>query len=428
MRRRRIVRRYGFWKIGVVGILLLALLVVGSQGSHRAAARPLGSANVAVRPITQAVYVGQVFTVYIRIEGSGNVVGADMWLHFDSNALEALSLSDGGVLDVRLGGSIDNQNGVVKYGAGTFGNPKTPPFTLCIIRFRAKGPLGSTPLTLDASHTDVQSPDGSILGSLISGQVVVTPAPTPTPTPTVTPTPPPTSTPTPTPTASPTPTFTPTPTPLPVRICAFSYHDVNRNGHQDGDEPLLAGAKISLRNEGQSLLAEMTTKTEGPVCFPQCPAGVYVLQEENPPGFSSTTPDVWGLYVTSGTTVTIPFGDVLTHGYVEGTLFEDEDRDGQQNSGERAIPHARVRLEKASSGRAPNQATPPLETETDEDGHFVFDEVPWGTYDLEVTEVPPGFLAPPPVTLTVEPDTHYQVIPLAAPPVQSQVYIPLMVK
>ncbi len=408
-------------------LILVAVLAVrperrpytdGAATSTRPELRPQGTADLAVRPAVQTVYSGQEFWVTLRVEGSGEVVGADAWLHFDPAFLEALALVDGGTLDVRLGASIDNGQGLVKYGAGTFGAPKIPPFTLVSIRFRAKGPLGSTLLSLDPAHTDVQSPNGSILGALRNGQVQVVPPPSPTPTPTATPTP----TVTPTPTATPTPT--PTPTPLPVRVCAFVYHDRNRNGRQDTGEPLLADARLRLRDTSHTLLAEAVSREEGPVCFPEYPAGAYLLEEENPPGFSSTTPDMWGIFLTAGMSLTVSFGDVLTHGYVEGTLFEDRDGDGVRTPEERPIPHARVVLESPAFRTGARPALR-LETESDAEGHFVFPEVPWGTYRLWVTDTPPGYLPPPVQTVEVAPEAHVVRVTVPVPPPRGQWYVPL---
>ena len=380
--------------------------------------------NVAVRPATLYVYPGQVFDVRVQLEGSGGVVGADMWLRFDTTYLKALAVYDGGALPVQLAASVDNTTGVVKYGAGTFGSPVNAPFTLAIVRFQAKGPLGNTNLVLDPAHTDVQGTSGSLLGALVNGTVHIVPAPTPTPTPTVTPTPTPTATPSPTPTRTPTPTPTATPTPLPVQVCAFAFLDENRDGRPQGDEPLLAGASVRLYQGPPpgTLVEERTTTTAGPTCFEPQPAGFYTVQEVNPPGYISTSPDWWGLYLAPGAQVTLAFGDVPEGAVVRGVLFVDEDGDGVQDAGEPGIPDALVVLE--GDGQRERYLAARWETRTDAQGQFAFTGVTPGSYTLTAVEVPPGYLPPPPQQVEVQSGAAEVTVEAPAPAPRYRVYVP----
>lgn len=405
------------------GLLVSGGPIAGARASH---ARPSGGATVAVRPSYVLVHPGQQFSIQIRIEGTGTVVGADMWLHFDPTLLTAVTVIDGGALDVRLGQAIDNTNGVVKYGAGTFGAGVQPPFTLCTIVFRAKGPLGTSNLTLDAGHTDVQGPSGSILGGLVHGRVNITPAPTATATPTSTATPLPTATPTPTGTPTPTPTPTATPTPLPVHICALVYNDLDANGFRDRDEPLVEGATLRLYTRDRNLIAEDTSRDTGPLCFPDQEAGVYILSEENLPGYRSTTADVWGLYLDAGADALVEFGDVPEYGSVRGVLFEDANDNGRQDAGERVVPGARLRLEGIGSGRGRLQGR--YETQTDARGRYTFDQVAFGAYTLSVVETPPGYLLPAPTTVNVTKRRPAVQVDLPAPPAAFHTYVPLVAK
>ncbi len=417
-------------------LVVFVLMVFAVTMYVRVQAAPQ-AVTVAVSPTTSTVYPGQQFVIQVLVQGSGAAVGADMWLYFDPALLEVVTVTDGGALDVRLGLTIDNTNGVVKYGAGTFGAPVAAPFVLATIVFRAKGPLGTSDLTLDAAHTDVQGESGSILGGLIHGRVNVVAPPTATPTPTATSTPTitpsPTRTPTPTPSPSPSPTSTPTvtptatatPTPQPVRICALVFNDVNRNGIRDDDEEQLAGALVRLYTVERALIAQDRTSSDRLTCFSDLPAGTYILEEENPPAYTSTTPDMWGLYLSPGAEITVLFGDVAEYGLVEGVLYEDANDNGVQDPGERPIPDARVVLQEttfASQRARPAQTR--YETITDALGRFTFDQVAFGTYTLYAEEVPAGYLPPPPTIVQVSQTSPEVYTEVPAPPVRARLYMP----
>ncbi len=135
-------------------------------------------------------------------------------------------------------------------------------------------------------------------------------APPPPPTNTPRPTSPPTATPlpssTPTATASPTPEATATPKPAAIKVLAFE--DRNGNGLRDAGEPLLAGAHITVLNMQRTPLA--THKTDGasePYTFGGLAPGQYLVTEEDPPGYTSTAPKVWGVALAEGTEMTIAF-------------------------------------------------------------------------------------------------------------------------
>ncbi len=154
-----------------------------------------------------------------------------------------------------------------------------------------------------------------------------TPTPTPctgpgcpTPTPTFTPSPTPTwtwtPTATPTPLATPTftPTFTPTPTPTPAnpygRIYGTVWEDVDRDGLRDPSEPTLAGAKVYLYSASNNLLAMRVTLSDGRYEFSALDPGTYRLVEEDPPGYTSSSPnDVWPIPLNAGSEVRVDFGD-----------------------------------------------------------------------------------------------------------------------
>lgn len=130
-----------------------------------------------------------------------------------------------------------------------------------------------------------------------------------TPTPTITNTPTKTATPTATPTFTPTLTPTPTPTRFTGDIHGLVWHDMNGNRLRDPDEPPLPNAQVILRTMEGALMMLQTTGGDGVYMMGEIVPGSYWLQEVDPPGFISTTPNDWGVTVFSNTSVRINFGD-----------------------------------------------------------------------------------------------------------------------
>lgn len=142
-----------------------------------------------------------------------------------------------------------------------------------------------------------------------------TPTPTKTPTPTATPTKTPTATPTKTPTPTPTPTWTPTPFPTPTptpapidgTLCIQKFYDVNQNGAQNANEPLLPGWTFTI-GQGTTPLGQVTTGSSGSVCINLAP-GTYTIAEVLQQGWFPTTPNPLTVTIGSGQTVTAIFGN-----------------------------------------------------------------------------------------------------------------------
>jgi dienelactone hydrolase len=139
-----------------------------------------------------------------------------------------------------------------------------------------------------------------------------TPTTTPTPTRTATATPTPTATPTrtATPTASPTSTATPSPTPLAGGIRGVVWNDANRNQVRDVGEPGVAGALVSLSENG-ALLAQTQTAADGTFGF----AGLavdryYTVTQATPHAYQPTTPSQRVVLVTAGVQIDVDFGIV----------------------------------------------------------------------------------------------------------------------
>jgi len=144
-----------------------------------------------------------------------------------------------------------------------------------------------------------------------------TATPTPTSTPTSTSTPAGTATPTPTATGAPGATFTPTPTTTASTgsLCVLVYSDRNGNQQRDTGEGLLIGAVVTVTTYDGAVVGVRTTNGTEPYCFTGLAPGTYVVREQNPPGYESTTLDVWGVAVDAGYSTVVEFGDRASRYY-----------------------------------------------------------------------------------------------------------------
>ena len=108
------------------------------------------------------------------------------------------------------------------------------------------------------------------------------------------------------------PTFTPTPTPSTGNLCVLVYHDRNRDGvRQSDEEELLVSAAVFVRSISSGITFSKTTSSAvEPACFDALPPDFYVVREKNPPGYRSTTDDIWGAVISANVTIHVPFGDV----------------------------------------------------------------------------------------------------------------------
>ena len=178
------------------------------------------------------------------------------------------------------------------------------------------------------------------------------------------------------------------------------FYDRNDDGVQQGDEPGLADVEVLLYTPGPDgecntaddvLQARTWTDRDGHYRFDGLPAGVYCVKV-----VESTLPNS---ALTLGSHFTNPHGPVnlaagseyldadfgFTAAEIRGTVFEDANGNGVQETGEEGISGASVCLYTAGS------TTPLRCVDTDADGHYAFPMLAPGDYTVQLVSWPRGY-------------------------------------
>jgi protocatechuate 3,4-dioxygenase beta subunit len=193
-----------------------------------------------------------------------------------------------------------------------------------------------------------------------------------------------------------------------VSVGDLVWFDVDRDGRQDEGEPGIAGVTVRLYDADGELVATTTTDEDGRYLFVGLPYGAYTVEVVPPDGFVSTLTGVGDTegdssYLTStsrlldtpgASDLTLDFGFWRPAVSVGDLVWLDLDRDGIQDADEPGIAGVVLRLE-VWDGTGWVRAVDVFGAEvadetTGEDGRYLFDRLPLGTYRVSVVEPPPG--------------------------------------
>lgn len=160
------------------------------------------------------------------------------------------------------------------------------------------------------------------------------------------------------------------------------YYDPERDGADNG-EPGIPGVTITLIQNG-TVVATTVTGPDGSYRFENLSAGDYTIEETQPDGYGSSTPDSRAVNVSPGQSQSIDFGDTLST--LAGSVYIDSNDDGARQPGETGIEGVTVTL----TGTNAAGAAVTLTVTTDATGAFRFADLLSGTYTLTETQ-PAGF-------------------------------------
>ncbi|MBX7106576.1 MAG: immunoglobulin domain-containing protein, partial [Gemmataceae bacterium] len=154
-------------------------------------------------------------------------------------------------------------------------------------------------------------------------------------------------------------------------IRGLVFDDTDGDGTRDDAESGLTG--VTVRLTGGGISRTTTTSSSGAYEFAQVTPGSYALEEIDPSGYSSTTPNVRNVSLTAGGSATANFGDQAA-GAISGVVFNDLNGSGVQDAGENGIAGVDVRLAGEDGQRT---------RVTDANGAYSFDAVTPGAYTVE---------------------------------------------
>jgi len=159
------------------------------------------------------------------------------------------------------------------------------------------------------------------------------------------------------------------------------FEDLNGDGVQEAAEDGIGNVTLELWQDG-TRIATTATGGDGAYEFTDVNAGNYTVQEKDPAGTFSTTPNEVAVSVATGGSATANFGDQRT-GTISGAAFSDLNGSGVQDAGGNGIVGVVVKLlQEGSLIEA---------TTTDGDGAYCFIGVTAGRYTVEATR-PAGFI------------------------------------
>ena len=183
----------------------------------------------------------------------------------------------------------------------------------------------------------------------------------------------------------------PTKTPPGGSITGTVFNDANGNGKQDSGDLGIANVSVYIDTTSAAVFKtgdpETTTNASGIYTFTGLSAGTYVVRQILPSGDTQTLPTRgYGNHVTlaaNQSATNINFGDenstVVTPpgGSISGTVFNDANGNGKQDSGELGIANVSVYIDTTSAAVF---KTGDPETTTNASGVYTFTGLSAGAY------------------------------------------------
>ncbi|MCB9262903.1 MAG: carboxypeptidase regulatory-like domain-containing protein [Flavobacteriales bacterium] len=183
----------------------------------------------------------------------------------------------------------------------------------------------------------------------------------------------------------------------------YVWLDLNKDGDQDANEPAMSGIEVTLFNSSDNLLGTTKTDANGRYRFGDLTSGTYYVQFHLPPNYkftSQTTGTSFGSDANP-TTGKTPNVSISTNNHLDldaglipaensvGSIGDyvwfDENSNGIQDYSEKGFSGVLVTLYDNSGNKLMN-------TYTDKNGMYLFNNLDAGTYVVGMNPVP-GFIA-----------------------------------
>ncbi|MGA0606548.1 SdrD B-like domain-containing protein [Phenylobacterium sp. VNQ135] len=170
--------------------------------------------------------------------------------------------------------------------------------------------------------------------------------------------------------------------PVDTSLTGRVFLDPQRDGVDDNERGI-SGVIVRLLQNG-SVVQVVTTDADGGFSFPGVGPGAYTVEELQPAGYGSSTPNSVAVVVTTGTPAFVRFGETVST--LSGAVYVDANNDNVRQADEAGIAGVELRLTGTAEGGAPVSLT----ATTGPDGAYRFTEVLGGNYILTETQ-PAGF-------------------------------------
>ncbi len=168
----------------------------------------------------------------------------------------------------------------------------------------------------------------------------------------------------------------------------FVWEDLNCNGFLEPNESGISGVNINLQGMdlfGIAVQLSTTSNAQGNYIFNNLKPGSYTITFEVPSGYETQSPTTFIINLQNGQqidNIDVPF---FRRGAIGDYVWNDVNEDGIQNNNEEGIEGVKVTLTGFIL-----QAPVTLETFTDANGRYYFDNLKPSTYDIRF-EIREGF-------------------------------------
>ena len=163
-------------------------------------------------------------------------------------------------------------------------------------------------------------------------------------------------------------------------VTGVVYKDVNASGTRESGDSGLGGVTIVLKDALGAVVATTTTAPDGSYGFFGLPGASYQVEESQPAGYASSTPNLKAVTVPAGGSASVDFGETTSS--LAGAVWSDTNNNAQRDAGEPGISAVAITL----IGTDAAGAAVSRSVTTDANGNFTINDVLSGTYTLTETQ------------------------------------------
>ena len=168
-------------------------------------------------------------------------------------------------------------------------------------------------------------------------------------------------------------------------VSGLVFEDIDRSGAPSAGDASAPGFTVQLVNAANAVVATQVTAADGSFNFGGLNPGGYTARVLPQPGYQTLANGVQSANVTSGQALQLAPVAVLRQASVAGTVFLDLNRNGRRDSSDRGLAGGTVALFDGA-GTLLQSVT------TDASGAYTFTTLPAGTYSVQLTASPGGFI------------------------------------